>query len=215
MASAEWLVNLVFVTLGLFPTARYRDSTCRYAVGVVPETHNLLRRAAAGRKGVRELVDAVGLITLRGFPVELRIAGDGPLKAFVKKKAQDTPYLTYLGRLSETQVASELDRATLFVNPSNYPEGLPTVLLEAGAAALPVLSTSRGGSAELIRNGETGWLITDGTATLIAEAVLAVIQQPGEAIRRGAALFRLVNAEFTWPTIVNAFIGHLTEHPDR
>ena len=35
----------------------------------------------------------------------------------------------------------------MLVNPSNYPEGLPTILLEAGAAALPVISTPRGGSA--------------------------------------------------------------------
>jgi glycosyltransferase involved in cell wall biosynthesis len=160
-------------------------------------------------KGIRELVDAVESLVHKGMRVKLRVAGQGPLSAMLEERASQLDFLVYLGRLSPSEVAAELDRASVFVNPSNLPEGLPTTLLEAGASALPVISTARGGSTELIRDGLTGWIIPRGDVDSIASCLRDVIAQPDEAIRRGAALFRLVQEGYTWPTIVGKFLGYV------
>ena len=157
-------------------------------------------------KGIRELVEAIELLAHEGVNVSLRIAGDGPMAAFLAKRMNDRGVLTYLGRLPHEEIVAELRRATVFVNPSNLPEGFPTVLLEAGASALPVVSTVAGGSSDLIREGETGYVISAGEIAPIAARLKDVLASPGEAIRRGAALFRLVEAHYTWPSIVRDFL---------
>ncbi|HEX4015067.1 MAG TPA: glycosyltransferase family 4 protein [Candidatus Cybelea sp.] len=159
-------------------------------------------------KGVFELVDAVEYLTREGFDLQLRVGGEGPLSKALEEHSRNSRSLTYLGRLGPEDVANELQRATIFVNPSNLPEGMPTILLEAGRAALPVISTLVGGSAELIEDGRTGWSIERGAAALIAAALQSVVMDPDEAIRRGAALFRLVNSQFTWPAIVQRFLRY-------
>lgn len=157
-------------------------------------------------KGIRQLVEATELLVRSGSNVKLRIAGDGPLAPYLRHRSSEVDYINYVGRLSSSEVADELRRATIFVNPSNYAEGLPTILLEAGAAALPVVSTTRGGSPDLVRDGETGWLITDSSAGAISRCITSVLDSPNEAIRRGAALSRLVRTSYTWSSLVRRFV---------
>ncbi|HEY6325523.1 MAG TPA: glycosyltransferase family 4 protein [Candidatus Cybelea sp.] len=159
-------------------------------------------------KGARQLVEAVERLVREGSNIQLRIAGQGPLSRLLSERASEAGFLKYLGQLSPEQVAAEMASATIFVNPSDYPEGLPTTLLEAGAAALPVISTPRGGSVDLIRNGVTGWLIPDNAPGSIASALREVLAQPDEALRRGLALFSLVRDRYTWPSIVKKFLAY-------
>lgn len=215
-ASAAWLSGFNIQHAGILPN------------GIAARAEMPVRSPSAGRtvvffagrllpdKGVRELTDAVELLAGEGYDVALRIAGQGPLAAWLAARASRSAFLTFLGPLSPERVAAELDDATVFVNPSNYAEGLPTILLEAGSAALPVISTPRGGSTELIANGDTGWVISRGEPALIAAALRDAIAQPHEAIGRGARLFRLIQERFTWPTIVRTFLGQVAvcgEHP--
>lgn len=211
-ASADWLGEFGINGAPIIPN------------GVKPR-HQMPRRTSAafddpivffaGRllpeKGVKELVGAVDILTSGGTRIRLRIAGEGPLSNFLVKRAASRPHLTYLGRLAPDQVANELDRASVFVNPSNYPEGLPTILLEAGSSALPVISTPRGGSADIIRDGVTGWLIPVGSQEHIASRLNQVLASPEEALRRGAELFRLVQRDFTWPAIARSFLDFVGE----
>ncbi len=207
-ASAAWLTHFNIRDAPILPNGIAERSELPVRL---PNTLGKTIVFFAGRllpeKGVRELADAVDLLTRSGCDVELRIAGQGPLAAELALRAKRCGFLTYLGPLSPERVAAELEQASVFVNPSNYAEGLPTILLEAGSAALPVISTPRGGSTELIRSGETGWLIPYGEPELIAGALRDVIARPAEANRRGARLFRLIQERFTWPTIVKDFLG--------
>lgn len=160
-------------------------------------------------KGVLELIEGIAVLARRGRDVELRIAGDGPLRVEVERLAMNSPFLKFLGIIDHSRVEYELDRATVYVHPSNLPEGSPTALLEAGTAALPVISTPFGGTAELITEGKTGWIIPRGDATSIASSLLDLIQQPNEALRRGSELFRLIQERYTWPATVMKFLEHL------
>lgn len=65
--------------------------------------------------------------------------------------------VTNLGfRLDVPEILSGLD---IFVLPSILPDPLPTTVLEAMAAAKPVIATGHGGATEMVKEGETGFLI--------------------------------------------------------
>jgi glycosyltransferase involved in cell wall biosynthesis len=66
----------------------------------------------------------------------------------------------------------------IFVLPSIQPDSLPTTVLEAMAAAKPVIATALGGSTEMVVNGETGFLIPHDDAKVAAEKIQALIDKP-------------------------------------
>lgn len=164
---------------------------------------------SAGRllveKGVRELITAAETLARQGHNVELRIAGDGPLGRELSSLQMSVGSLVYLGRISASEVIHELQNASVFVNASNLPEGLPTTLLEAGNAGAPVVSTTFGGSAELITH-ETGWPLSRGEPAQITLALEAVLSRPEEAARKSTALFDRIQRRYTWPRTVEEFL---------
>jgi len=74
--------------------------------------------------------------------------------------------VTFLGALRHENVLSLFKRACCFVQHSVVPtygdsEGTPVTILEAGAAALPVVSTRHAGIQDVVRHGETGFLVEE------------------------------------------------------
>jgi glycosyltransferase involved in cell wall biosynthesis len=55
-------------------------------------------------------------------------------------------------------------------------EGMPMVLLEAGAAGLPIVATQVGGNSEIVRDGECGFLVQPGDPGALAEAMLRLME---------------------------------------
>jgi glycosyltransferase involved in cell wall biosynthesis len=62
-------------------------------------------------------------------------------------------------------------------------EGMPMVLLEAGAAALPIVATAVGGNREVVRDGETGFVVPPREPSALADRMLRLMGLP-EAERR-------------------------------
>jgi len=91
------------------------------------------------------------------------------------------------GPVPHELIGSYLNRMDVFVIPS-LSEGCPNGLLEAMAAARPIVATRTGAIPEIIRDGESGLLVDVGDATQIKEAVLYVLDHPekGEALGRRA-----------------------------
>lgn len=74
---------------------------------------------------------------------------------------------------------------------SSYDEGLPFVALEAMAEGLPIVATRVGGLGEIVRDGETGYLVDPGHPDRLADAIDTVLSSPdhGRALgRAGRAL---------------------------
>jgi glycosyltransferase involved in cell wall biosynthesis len=212
-ASARWLRRFGIVEAQVLPNsvAPCENPPCRNADSLQNRTVIFYGGRLLPEKGVMELIDAIALLAQRGHDVELRIAGDGPLAATINASRSQHHFLKYLGRIEPQRIEDELRRATVLVNPSNLPEGLPTILVEAGRAALPVISTPFGGSAEIIRDGSTGWIIPSGSPKVIADALEAVAAQRSEAVRRGMELFRLVQSGYTWPVTVRKFLACMSD----
>ncbi len=88
-------------------------------------------------------------------------------------------------------------RADLFVLPSRA-EAFPLVLLEAGAAGLPVVATAVGGVPEAINDGVTGLLVPSGDVTALEAAMRQLLTDQATADRLASNLHEKVRATWSW-----------------
>jgi glycosyltransferase involved in cell wall biosynthesis len=100
--------------------------------------------------------------------------------------------VTLSGLIPHDELPELLNRLKLLVLPS-YTEGVPTIILEAMACGVPVVATPVGGIPDVVRDGETGFILEDNTPPEIARVILQalacsrlerVAQQASELIRR-------------------------------
>jgi glycosyltransferase involved in cell wall biosynthesis len=142
------------------------------------------RMVAVGRfseqKGIPLLVQALALAVPRAPGLHLTLVGDGELRGPIEgaiSQAGLSAHVRLTGWLDESGVRAELAAAHALVLPS-FAEGLPMVVMEAMAAARPVLATAIAGVPELVLPGETGWLVPAGDAAALAEAMVAFAATP-------------------------------------
>ena len=146
----------------------------------------------APNKGTRHLLAAVEHASLR-WP--LVIVGDGPDRPAIERWSRESGSDVILtGWLPREQALGWLAAATVLVFPSQGPESLSRVLLEASALGVPIAAMDTGGTRDIILPGRTGLLSTGGrglgedVARLIADRALA--SRLGDAARaRIEALF--------------------------
>jgi glycosyltransferase involved in cell wall biosynthesis len=125
------------------------------------------------------------------------IAGRGAEEAPLRRLAAElgiTERVRLLGLRDD--VARLLAAADVFVQPSRS-EGLPLAILEAMAAALPVVATAVGGIHEAVLEGETGTLVKPGEPAVLATALAGVLDAPGRSRLLGAAGRARVEREFS------------------
>jgi len=142
-------------------------------------------------KGQLLLVEAARRLHEDGLAFEIVLAGDGPLRGEIETLIQEfglEGQVSITGWISSTQVREELDQARALVLPS-FAEGLPVVIMEAMAAARPVVTTRITGIPELVVPGETGWLVTaadlDALVGALTEVLSATVEQLTEMGRKG------------------------------
>ena len=163
-----------------------------------------LRVVFAGRlevsKGALDAVRIVGGLT----GVSLVICGDGTKAEAVRESARHfAGQVTLTGEVTAEQVHEHLADADVLLLPSTYPEGFPTVFLEAGACGAAIV-TYPVGAATLICGTGGGWIVRSPTE---ARALLTdLAREPARANRAGEALRVLVAEKFTWPIVVDRIL---------
>ena len=147
----------------------------------------------------------------------LWLVGDGP------EQERLTLLTRQLGLEGRVLFAGDRDNARdwiaamdLFVHPTHF-EGLPLAVLEAMAAAKPVIATEVDGLQDLIKSGVHGWLVPPGDPSTLAQAIIHVLDHPEEAIRVGRAASERVRKEFHSERMVNdyyeLFISVISDSP--
>jgi glycosyltransferase involved in cell wall biosynthesis len=113
--------------------------------------------------------------------------GDGPLRAKTEKLAARrglSGRMSFLGERSD--VPDLLPGLDVFAMASRY-EGLPCAIVEAMAAARPVVATAVNAVPNVVISGETGLLVPPGQPDLLGRAVEYLIENPAVAARLGRA----------------------------
>lgn len=111
----------------------------------------------------------------------LLVVGDGSLKSEIHTLATALPAAKRIQFLGLRDDVPKLMRATDSYVMSSAWEGLPMVLLEAGAAALPIVATRVGGNAEAVLDGVTGLLVPARDEAALATAMQQMMEMPKAA----------------------------------
>ena len=139
-------------------------------------------------KGVSTLLDAARILPNH----TLRIAGDGPLRVALEQRAGTLGNIEFLGHLSRTELAAQVEGAGVVAVPSIWYENFPYAVTEAQAAGRPVVASRIGGIVEQITDGEDGRLVTPGDASALAHAVDELLSDRASARLMGQAARRRV-----------------------
>ncbi len=190
-----------FVTEGIVPrelltcvpngvdTERFRQ--------VAPETREAVRSSiglndsfvwlAVGRfevaKDYPNMLHAFAQVCRRDSNAVLLLVGHGSMQQETESLAQSLELgdrIRFLGVRSD--VPEVMAAADGYVMSSAW-EGMPIALLEAAAAGLPIVATRVGGNHEVVREGESGYLVPPRDHEGLAAAMLRLMEQPAEERR--------------------------------
>ncbi len=147
------------------------------------------------KKGFTDLIRACEVVRKRGREFRCQIIGEGPLAEPLRAQIDDggSPgQVEVAGPHPQSEVRSRLAGATLFVlpciaEPSGAMDNLPTVIMEAMAAGLPVVSTQIGGIPEMVVENETGLLVSPNDPSALADAIEKLLIDPALAKKFGQA----------------------------
>lgn len=132
------------------------------------------------KKGLEYLIKAMDEIRKENKEINLLIAGSGPLEEKIKKMVKELNLedkVKFLGWLERERIHEIFGISDILVVPSiitkdGDTEGMPTVILEAMAAGVPVIATNVGGIGYFVKNYENGIIIEQKNPIQIKEKVL-------------------------------------------
>lgn len=157
------------------------------------------------KKGFADLIRACGFLAERAISFRCEIIGEGPLENDLRAQIEQLgmqKFVTLGGAKPQRELRQRLAAANLFVMPSVIDadggmDNLPTVIMEAMATGLPIVSTNIGGIPEMVAQGETGLLVQPGDPGALAAAMEKLIGDRTLAQRLGHAGYERVQNLFS------------------
>ncbi len=156
-------------------------------------------------KGFKYLIEAIAILVKEGFPVELNIAGDGAwmnkLKQCISKHAMEC-HVNMLGFVTHDKILKHILVSDIFSMPSVVKrhvedcDGLPNVVIEAMSYGLPVVATDVAGMKDVLKDGETGYLVPQRDAKSLATALRKMLKDPDHARQMAKNAQELMNVMF-------------------
>ncbi len=159
------------------------------------------------QKGIRTLLEAIPLI-LRDRP-NARFVLVGPRESegpFAVEQAdidRCIPHVIALG--PRRDVPSLLAMADVFAFPTQYREGVPRVLLEAGLAGLPIVASRMPGCNDVVENGWNGYLVPPRDPRALASGIVEVLSDRTSAKRMGDRSIEYVRRQFALSRVVDQY----------
>lgn len=156
-------------------------------------------------KGVSHLIRAMKKIASAYPDATLRLVGDGPLRSDLEALTNELDLrerVEFVGEKVHSGLPEMYAWCDLVVMPS-LSEGLPTVLLEAMATGRPVVASRVGGIPELLKHGETGFLVSPERVAELAGSIIELLGKPDLMEKMGAVSHELVESTHFWGAIAS------------
>lgn len=166
------------------------------------------------KKGVEYGVRAVAK-TLSSYPdIHYTVIGDGPLRDSFQELINDLKIeskVELVGWKSQDEIVALMKEADILLAPSvtsvdGDQEGIPVVLMEALAQGLPVLSTLHSGIPELIRDGESGYLVPERDVEALSDKLLMLISERDQWQDMGMAGRKCIEEDFNIYSLNNLLV---------
>lgn len=156
-------------------TGRIDRAAVRSELGFQDEFIVLFAARMLWSKGVGELLEAAKALLVKRPGIRFVLAGpreEGRDSVPDSTLMQLPDNVTYLGERSDLE--NLYAAADVFVLPTSFPEGIPRVLMEAGAIGLPLIATDTPGCREVVVSGAGGYLIEPGSPAELEGAIAKV-----------------------------------------
>ena len=155
-----------------------------------PKTDRKIRIVTVARlvekKGVEYGIQAIAKISKERRHIEYNVAGEGRrrdrLQALIGE-LNAGENIKLLGWQTQVEVSELLKASDILLAPSviasnGGEEGIPGVIMEAFAQGLPVVSTHHAGIPEVVKDGESGFLVPERDVHALADRLIRLIDRP-------------------------------------
>lgn len=160
------------------------------------------------RKAVAVLLEAFVVVRRQMPAARLVLVGDGEQRAALEAQKAALGLgeeVQFTGALPREKIVDLYAAADVYCLPSLY-EGFPVAILEAMAAALPVVSTTVSGIPEAVMPGQTGELVEPEHIAALARALLLLLEDPAKARAYGEAGRALLAERFSIEVVTRSYL---------
>lgn len=105
-----------------------------------------------------------------------------------------------------------LMRNAICLAHSSHREGLPLVLIEAGASHLPIVSSRVGGIPEIVESADHALLVEPGDSSALASAILSILHSSGDASLRATRLRQRISDLFSAEVMTSSYLSTYTNN---
>lgn len=159
-------------------------------------------------KGVLEFLEAGRILSKEGRKIKFLLVGPqeatGRRRVTIQEIERYAPVVKYVG--ARNDVPALLAISDIAVLPSYYREGVPRVLLEAGALGLPLITTDMPGCRDVVENEVNGMLVPCRDSVQLAAAVRRLLLSPEERRKMGAISRERVQNQFHLNRVTDAYV---------
>jgi glycosyltransferase involved in cell wall biosynthesis len=157
------------------------------------------------KKGFSDLIEACRILAESGHNFRCEIIGEGPLENDLRAQIESGDLrekVILAGAQSQAEIKRRLGAAHVFVlacttDSSGGTDNLPTVIMEAMATGLPVVSTTLAGIPEMVQPGITGELVSPNDPQELARAIEQIITYPRRAQELGEKGLAVAQKKFS------------------
>lgn len=160
-------------------------------------------------KGADLLVDAVARLHESGKKVTLTLGGDGEETAALKAQVERLGLTDAIRFIGHVKARYGFSKGRLLVVPSRG-DSMPYVVIEAGAAGIPMIAARVGGIPEIF-GPESPALFAASNAEAMAEAIAAALDNTEATAQRAASLRERISAHFSQQAMVDGVLAGYRE----
>jgi glycosyltransferase involved in cell wall biosynthesis len=158
-------------------------------------------------KDLKTLFFAYKEVQERVDNIKLTIVGEGHDLINLKKleKKLNLKEVIWIGKVSQDEISKYYKSSNLFILPSEK-EVFGISLLEAMASGLPIITTERGGIADVVKNNINGLTFNKGDYHQLAQAMLRLIENKTLCNKLAKNSQKLVEKNFDWKILIHKYI---------